>query len=74
MIVFRPDTSFPFLALSRSAGISYERVLEVSDMVIRRYMVTHPDFAMLAKFTDLPRPIVEAIFYTTKNEHDRRLA
>lgn len=74
MIAFRPDTSFPFLSLARSAGISYERVLQVSDMIVRRYMVGAPDLGMLATYTDLPRPIVEAIFYATKNEQDRRLA
>ena len=46
MIAFRPDTSFPFLSLARSAGISYERVLQVSDMVIRRYMVGAPDLGI----------------------------
>ena len=33
MVTFRPDTSFPFLALARRAGVDYGHLLRISEQI-----------------------------------------
>lgn len=74
MAVFRPDTSFPYLALSQQHGAAYSLVLTISDLVERRFLRwgDKPDLEGLARLVGGPRPLVDAIFYTTQAEHERR--
>ena len=74
MVTFRPDTSFPYLALARQHGCAYSLVLTISDMVEKRYLRggNQPGLSALAAYVGGPRPLVDAIFYTTQAEHERR--
>ncbi len=74
MTTFRPDTSFPYLALAQRYGIAYSLVLTISDMVEKRVLRwgEKPDLDGLARLVGGPRPIVDAIFYTTAVEQERR--
>lgn len=74
MVQFRADTTFPYLALARQMDLEYRKVLEVSDLIWRRYLHPggEPILVNLATFVGLSLPATEAIFYTTKNERDRR--
>jgi hypothetical protein len=32
-MIFRPDTSFPFLKIAREAGVPYAKVLHIADVI-----------------------------------------
>ena len=74
MTQFRADTSFPYLALSRTNGLPYRDVLIYSDLIERRYLHggAMPDLDRLAIFLGITRPQVDGIYYTAKNERYRR--
>lgn len=76
MTVFRADTSFPYLALSYQLEERYSRVLEITDIIERRYLRggNAPDLAMLAAYLGISRPKLDAIYFTTKAERERREA
>lgn len=67
MIHFRPDTSFPFLAVARRAGVPYERVLRFSE---------DARFMQIKELESLRRvsPLWDAVVNAMDAERDRRKA
>jgi hypothetical protein len=60
--MFRPDTSFPYLALARRAGVDYGHVLRLSDTLARSVII------------DLVKspPLTTAVYDVLRAEERRR--
>ena len=64
-MMFRSDTSFPFLALARRAGVSYAGLLLLADEI--KVMQKTEINALCDR-----RPLVASLVYTMDAEHRRR--
>lgn len=65
MVIFRPDTSFPFLALARRCGVQYGYVLRLSEE-LKRMQVTEINAACDRS------PLVASLVRIMDIEHQRR--
>lgn len=65
MVIFRPDTSFPYLALARRAGVQYGYVLRLSEQ-LKLMQITEVNAACDRS------PLVASLVYVMDAEHRRR--
>ena len=61
-MIFRPDTSFPFLALARKHRVDYSYVLWVSDVIDCRFLADEP----------IDRNLGLDVYYAMRREDQRR--
>lgn len=69
---FRPDTSFPYLAISRAHNVDYGLVLNVVEKLERHCWPALPVVEKWAPFLNVPVPVLDAIITALGQEMHRR--